>query len=83
MKNSLKIFYIVPELYPFAMSSNLALVANSFPKYIKNLNHDIRVMMPNYKSVNERKYVLRDVIRLQGLKIEIANEIHTAKSKSA
>uniref|UniRef100_UPI003D1028A6 glycogen/starch synthase n=1 Tax=Arcobacter sp. TaxID=1872629 RepID=UPI003D1028A6 len=52
-------------------------------KYIKNLNHDIRVMMPNYKSVNERKYVLRDVIRLQGLKIDIANETHNAKSKSA
>lgn len=83
MKNLLKIFYVAPEVYPFAMTGDLALVANSYPKYIKNLGHDIRVMMPKYKAVNERKYVLREVIRLQGLKIKLADEIHTAKSKSA
>lgn len=83
MKNLLKIFYVVPEVYPFATTGDLALVANSFPKYIKNLGHDIRVMMPKYKVVNERKYILREVIRLQGLKIKLAEETHAAKSKSA
>ncbi len=83
MKNPLKIFYITPEVSPFAETSELATIANSFPKRVKSLGHDIRVMMPNYKEVNERKYVLRDVIRLQGLKIQLGDQVLQANGKSA
>lgn len=83
MKQKFKIFYVSPEVFPFAHSSDVAEVAGSFPKTLKNLGHDIRVMMPNYRSVNERRYVLRDVIRLQGLKINVGDEEFEASGKSA
>ena len=39
--------------------------------------------MPNYKTINERKYILRDVIRLQGLEIKIGDKVFQADGKSA
>jgi len=83
MKNQLKIFYLTPEVSPFAKTGELADIAAAFPKYVKNSGHDIRVMMPNYQDVNERKYVLRDVIRLQGLKIVMNETDYQANGKSA
>lgn len=83
MKQQLKIFYVTPEVVPFAKAGGLADVAGSFPKFLKAAGHDIRVMMPNYKSVNERRYVLRDVIRLQDLKVQLGDETIEASGKSA
>jgi len=83
MKHHLKIFYVTPEAVPFARTGSLADVAGSFPKHLKAASHDIRVMMPNYKSVNERRYVLRDVIRLQDLHVQVGDEMIAASGKSA
>ncbi len=83
MKSKLNIFFVSSEVFPFTQAGALGEVAGALPKYIKNFGHDIRMMMPNYKSINERKYVLRDVIRLQGLKIQVGDEIHAANAKSA
>jgi starch synthase len=83
MKSKLKIFYVASEVTPFAKTSGLADVAGALPKYLKNLGHDTRVMMPNYKEINERKYTLRDVIRLQGIELKIGNESYYANGKSA
>ncbi|MFQ5822461.1 MAG: glycogen synthase GlgA [bacterium] len=79
----MKIFYVSSEVAPFAKTGGLGDVTGALPKYLKQLGHDIRVMMPNYKLINERKYVLRDVIRLQGLELKIGNEIYQANGKSA
>ncbi len=83
MKAKMKIFYLTPEVSPFTESTDLSDSSSAFSKYLKGQGHDIRVMMPNYRSVNERKYVLRDVIRLQGLKIDLGEETFEASGKSA
>ncbi len=83
MKNKLKIFYVASEVSPFTRAGELGDVSGALPKYLKNLGHEVRLMMPNYKIVNERKYILRDVIRLQGLEIKIGDEVFGANAKSA
>ena len=83
MKSKLNIFFVSPEVAPFAHVSELGVVSATLPKYLKGLGHDIRVMMPNYKSINERKYVLRDVIRLQDLEIKIGDKALKANGKSS
>lgn len=83
MKSKLNIFYISAEVFPFTQAGGTGHVAGALPKYLKILGHDIRVMMPNYRLVNERKYVLRDVIRLQGLNIKVGDKVYTASAKSA
>ena len=83
MKNKFKIFYVSPEVAPFASSSELGEVAGTLPKVLKDLGHEVRMMMPNYRVVNERKYVLRDVIRLKDMPIEINGQVLKANGKSA
>lgn len=81
--DQLKIWYVSPEVYPFAKTSILGDVTGSFPKSIKTRNHEIRVIMPKYKTINERKYILREVIRLRDIPVTIDGETKTVNVKSA
>lgn len=83
MKNKYKVFYVTAEVAPFAGKSRLAAAAGALPKSLKDLGHDIRMMMPNYRNVNERKYILRDVIRLKDMSIHIGKQAYAASGKSA
>ena len=83
MENQLKILYISSEVAPFAKTGGLADVAGSFPKYIKDAGHDIRILVPKYKSISERKWVLRDVIRLREIEVPFGKEIVKINVKSA
>ena len=83
MKKTMKIFYIAPEVAPFAKTYAVADVAGAFPKALKEMGHDVRVMMPNYKCVNARKYVLRDVIRLKDMRVPEWQDEVLVSAKSA
>jgi len=83
MKSKLNIFYVSSETFPFTKTTELGEVSSALPKCLKQMGHDVRVMMPNYKTINERKYILRDVIRLQGLEIKIGDKVFQANGKSA
>jgi starch synthase len=78
-----KVCYISSEVIPFAKSGGLADVAGALPIALKDMGHDVRLMMPNYKSINERKFVLREVIRLREVEVEINNKMRYAHGKTA
>lgn len=65
----LNILYVVSEVSPFAKTGGLADVALALPLALKDLGHDIRLFVPKYQVISDRKFVLRDVIRLRDLKI--------------
>ncbi len=83
MENQLKILYVSSEVAPFAKTGGLADVSGSLPKYVKEAGHDVRIVMPKYKFINERKYVLRDVIRLRDIKVPMGEKVITTSVKSA
>lgn len=53
----MKILLAASEVAPFAKTGGLADVAGSLPKALKNLGHDIRVVMPCYKQIGSRDYL--------------------------
>ncbi len=79
----LKICYVSSEVVPFAKTGGLADVAGALPVAHKEMGHDVRVMMPNYKSINERKFVLREVIRLKEVQVDLNNQTKMANGKTA
>jgi len=83
MKNKFKVFFVSAEVAPFASYGELGEVAGSLPKVLKDLGHEMRMMMPNYRAVNERKYILRDVIRLKDMSIQMDGQVLKANGKSA
>ncbi len=78
-----KILYLASEVAPFAKAGGLADVTGALPKALKGLNQEIRIMMPKYKFINERKFVLREVIRLKEIPVTINGRTEIANVKSA
>lgn len=83
MQNKLKIMYISSEIAPFAKTGGLADVSGALPKILKEKDHDVRLFMPKYASINERKYTLREVIRLKNIKVPMGTKTEAANVKSA
>jgi starch synthase len=83
MRNKFKIFFVASEVSPFAKTGGLAEAAGALSKALKERGHDVRVMMPNYRAVNERKYTLRDVIRLKDMAIPLGGQMVKASGKSS
>ena len=81
---SLKIYYLSSEISPFSNTYQLA-------KFSKELNSllneskdiDIRLIQPKYGYISERKYILREVIRLKDLTVNFQNTEHNVNLKSA
>ena len=83
MKGSLKILMVFSEIYPFAKTRDVSDVGGSLPKALKEMGHDVRVITPQYRVTNERKYVLRDVIRLQNINVPMGKKTLCVNVKSA
>ena len=53
MTENLKILFLSSEVDPFAKTGGLADVAGSLPIALRALGHDVRVVMPAYRSIEE------------------------------
>ena len=69
-----KIFYINSEMEPFASVSNLANLSVEIPLGLQEEGNDVRCLMPKYGFISERKYILREVIRLKDIPITFGGE---------
>lgn len=83
MKGKLKILMVFPEVAPFVKTGEIGDVGGALPKALKEMGHDVRVITPQYRTINERKYILRDVIRLQNIDISLGGENVCIDVKSA
>ncbi|MCL2682765.1 MAG: glycogen/starch synthase [Bacteroidales bacterium] len=66
-----KILYVSQEMVPYTKDSPLALAARHLPQFAQENQSDIRVFMPKYGVINERRNQLHEVIRLSGMNIVI------------
>jgi starch synthase len=83
MKSKLKILMVFSEVAPFSKTGGLGDVGGALPKALKEMGHDVRIITPQYQCINERKYILRDVIRLQNIDVAIGDDRHQFQVKSA
>ena len=67
---SLRIYYLSSEIEPFSNTYSLARFSKQFSSILNNnKEYDIRLIQPKYGYISERKYILREVIRLKDLSI--------------
>ena len=80
---SKKIYFSTTEIVPFASVSNIASFSTAVPTLLQELGHDIRTILPKYGFISERKYILREVIRLREIPFSFCGHEEVASAKSA
>ena len=83
MSRPLNILFVSSEVEPFAKTGGLADVSGTLPQVIKDSGHEIRIIMPRYGSISERKFKLHDVIRLKDIDIPIGADKKIANVNSS
>ena len=68
---------------PFASVSPLSDLSVKVPLGLQEKGNDVRCLMPKYGFISERKYILREVIRLREIPFEFLGENQVASAKSA
>ncbi|HKL03117.1 MAG TPA: glycogen/starch synthase, partial [Cryomorphaceae bacterium] len=64
------------EITPFLPKSELSEVSRNLPQGIHEKGKEIRVFMPKYGSINERRHQLHEVIRLSGMNLVVDDTDH-------
>ena len=80
----MKLFYLTSELAPFSMTTNLANFSRKLCTILHNKDDiDIRLTKPKYGFISDRKYILREVIRLKDMPIIFNEKERLVNLKSA
>lgn len=66
-----RILYISSELLPYTPETPISIATSQVPKAMQALGNDVRIFMPRYGLINERKHQLHEVIRLSGMNLTI------------
>lgn len=69
-----RILYISQEIHPYLPENEISRAALALPKKMNALGHQVRVFMPRFGVINERRHQLHEVIRLSGINI-VVNDI--------
>ena len=72
-KSVKRVLFIHSEIFPFLPESPLSTIGRKLPQGIMERGREIRIFMPRYGCINERKNQLHEVIRLSGLNIIIGD----------
>jgi len=71
-----KILYISQEICPYMNQSNMGDLCGALPQLMQESGRDIRIFLPRFGTVNERRHQLHEVIRLSGMNLIIDDFDH-------
>ena len=66
-----RILYVSSEVVPYLAENEVSLMSYDVPKMINDQGGQIRIFMPRYGNINERRHQLHEVIRLSGMNLVI------------
>ena len=67
----MRILYVSTELVPYTPENTLSEAALGLPKIMHSKSNDVRIFMPRFGIINERRHQLHEVIRLSGMNMII------------
>jgi len=79
-----RILFVSDEVAPFSNTSNTADIVRHLPEQLQDTgNYEIRIMMPRYGVISERRNRLHEVIRLSGTRVKMGDHVEVLKVKVA
>ncbi|WP_185858308.1 glycogen/starch synthase [Blattabacterium cuenoti] len=78
-----RILYVSSDLFPFSSENHISLSVLKVTKFMQSIGNDVRIFMPRFGVINERRHQLHEVIRLSGINLVINNVEHSLWIKVA
>jgi starch synthase len=69
-----RVLIVAQEMKPYLISSDMARITNQLPVYLQNQDYEVRVLMPRFGVINERRHRLHEVVRLSGINVIINDD---------
>lgn len=71
-----KILYVSQEISPYTGDTKMGEIASVLPQKTQEGGNDIRMFLPRFGTINERRHQLHEVIRLSGMNLIIDDFDH-------
>lgn len=72
--SNLRILYVANEINPFLKTTEVADFVRKLPQGMQERGMEIRILVPRFGLINERKNRLHEVVRLSGINISVGDE---------
>ena len=72
--SKLRILYVASEIQPFLQTTEVSDFVRKLPQAMQERGMEIRILVPRFGLINERKNRLHEVVRLSGINIAVGEE---------
>ncbi len=69
-----KALIVTQEMQPYTALNEISQIARKLPQFLQENGLEIRVLMPRFGSINERRHRLHEVVRLSGMNIIVDDD---------
>jgi starch synthase len=69
-----KILFITSEVVPFIKTGGLADVSSALSQKLQEQGHQVRIVVPKYGAIDERRFKIHEVVRLKDLTTKIGDK---------
>ena len=69
-----RILYITQEIDPYLDLDGIGKLIQKLPSFAQDNGMEIRILMPRFGTINERRHRLHEVVRLSGMNIIIDDD---------
>ena len=76
MNSKTRILFVHQEITPYLPETPMSLIGRNLPQGIQESGREIRIFMPRFGIINERRNQLHEVIRLSGMNLIINDTDH-------
>jgi starch synthase len=66
-----RILFVSSEVVPYLAENEVSMSSYEIPKMVNDQGGQIRIFMPRYGNINERRHQLHEVIRLSGMNLVV------------
>ena len=71
-----RVLYVSQEIFPYTSETEMGVIGSALPQITQESGKDIRIFLPRFGTVNERRHQLHEVIRLSGMNLIIDDFDH-------
>lgn len=76
MTNKHRVLFVHQEIAPYLPETPMSLIGRNLPQATQESGKEIRIFMPRFGNINERRNQLHEVIRLSGMNLIINDTDH-------